>query len=79
MAKIIIKGRVDPIIVDQKTALNVKRIWLDPTNEKTRRLDLGIWAGEYGQIRFIELEKLHKKNKAEIYRTRIVFIQSTDD
>jgi|GEM_PF-6109150 len=57
MAKIIIKGRVDPITVDQKTALKVKRIWLDPTNEKTRRLDLGVWAGEYGQIRFIELEK----------------------
>jgi len=62
MAKIIIKGRVDPITVDQKTALKVKKIWLDPTNEKSRRLDLGVWAGEYGQIRFIELEKnAHEK------------------
>ena len=57
MAKIIIKGRVDPLKVDQKTAFKVKKIWLDPTTEKSRRLDLGVWAGEYGQIRFIELEK----------------------
>jgi len=57
MAKIIIKGRVDPLKVSQQTALKVKKIWLDPTTEKSRRLDLGEWAGEYGQIKFIELEK----------------------
>lgn len=63
MAQIIIKGRKDPIVVDNDTAKRVKSRWCgDPTTgagkaQKDDILDLGEWAGEYGAIRSIELDR----------------------
>lgn len=63
MAKITIKGRKEPIEVENEIAKRVKSRWCgDPTTgagkaQKDDILDLGEWAGEYGSIRSIELDK----------------------
>lgn len=63
MAKVFIKNRKEPLEVDNTTAKRVKSRWCgDPTTgagkaQKDDILDLGEWAGEYGAIRSIELDR----------------------
>lgn len=71
MALISIKGRKDPIEVPNDIARKVKRRWLgvfetgEGKAEKTDVLDLGDWAGEYGQIKSVELDKFQSKPKSK--------------
>lgn len=63
MAKIIIKGRKEPIELDNETAKKVKHRWCGDVStgagkaDPTDIVDLGDWAGEYGSIRSIELDR----------------------
>lgn len=69
MAIIYIKGKQDPIHVPNDKAAKIKQRWLGdpefdiPKAEYTDIIDLGEWAGEYGQIKGIEIEKVesHKE------------------
>lgn len=66
MATINIKGRADPIIVSSERARIVKKNWCgDNPVPRDQILDLGEWAGEYGQIKSVELEKLIKYDSPE--------------
>jgi hypothetical protein len=63
MAKIFIKGRNEPLEVQNEIAKQVKHRWCGDVStgagkaEKSDIVDLGDWAGEYGQIRCIELDR----------------------
>lgn len=61
MAIIVVKGRKEPIELENERALKIKARWLgldetlkaDPNDV----VDLGVWAGEYGRIVEIEMTK----------------------
>lgn len=59
MARIVIKGRREPIEIEYERAAKIKNRWLGVNGEekatKDDILDLGIWSGEYGRIAEIEL------------------------
>lgn len=63
MALISIKGRKEPIEISNEIARKIKHRWCGDVNtgagkaDKTDILDLGEWAGEYGAIRSIELDR----------------------
>lgn len=66
MAKIHIKGRADPINVNNQMGREIKKIWLGedltPPADTNRKLDLGdAWAGVYGQIKSVEIEPDYRK------------------
>lgn len=59
MARIVIKGRRDPIEIENDRAQKIKDRWLGLNGavkaEPNDVLDLGIWSGEYGRIGEIEM------------------------
>ena len=74
MAQIYLKGRKEPIEVTNEVARNVKRRWCgDPSTgagkaEKDDILQLDDWAGEYGMIKMIELDKVKTEVDHESHR-----------
>lgn len=63
MAKIFIKSRKEPLEIPNEKAKQIKLRWCGDSNtgagkaERDDILDLGEWAGEYGSIRSIELDR----------------------
>lgn len=73
MAQVFVKNRLEPIELENERAIIVKRNWLDPQKPKTDICDIEMWAGEYGLIKAVELDKLkpivlEKPNQEDIDR-----------
>lgn len=56
MAKIKVKTRMEGIWVENGRAKEIKNKWIKREYAKGDILDLGLWAGEWGQIRSVEIE-----------------------
>jgi hypothetical protein len=80
MAMIKIKNRSDLIIIPNEMGIRIKDKWLGNSEKKIGKankndvLDLGEWAGEYGQISSIEIEKekriddISQENEEKLYK-----------
>lgn len=55
MAKITIKRKIDPIMLSDEKAKKLKEKW--GSKPKDARVDLGDWAGTYGDIANIEISQ----------------------
>jgi len=71
MALVFIKSRQQPIEINTEKARGIKARWLGDSFNKIEKadihdvLDLGEWAGEYGQIRSIDLYSKHPDEERE--------------
>lgn len=69
MAIIVVKGRREPIELENDRALKIKARWLGlddtPKADPNDVVDLGVWAGEYGRIVEIEMTKAVNGDKPE--------------
>ncbi len=60
MAIINFKGGAKSIVLDDTRAEALKEKWSDPNTPKTDIVNLGTWAGQYSEIKSIEIEPKHK-------------------
>lgn len=63
MARVFIKRRSDPITLSEERAQSLKKSWLDVENvPRNTPVDIGVWAGEIGQIAQFETEEEKRAN-----------------
>lgn len=72
MAIIKIRGRAEPLTIDDERARKVKNRKFGtggvPKAEPTELVDLGVWSGEYGRIVEVEFPSSEKDDVAEMRR-----------
>ncbi len=56
MANLKIKGRTENLIISNEKALRLKEQWFSKSVPRDTKVDLGLWSGEMGEIKQINIE-----------------------